>query len=120
MTMTTTSAHLTTRQRASLRALLEEAMRDHQEQHAHSVAVLDGMSGESGSDGATQDRDLALLAAQRARDAIEDVERALARFDDGTYGLCESCERPIPFERLEAVPQARACVTCRRPGGLLR
>src|SRR6188768_2811311 len=50
-----------------------------------------------------------------ARDAerhVEEVDAALARLDDGTYGVCERCGRPIPQERLEARPSARKCVSC--------
>ena len=67
-----------------------------------------------------REREMARLAAERARDAVVDTEHALARFDDGSYGTCETCGRPIPFERLEAIPQARHCVACPRPGGLVR
>ena len=51
------------------------------------------------------------LAAQ-AREHLAEVDRAMARLDDATYGTCERCGRPIPDERLEARPTARRCVTC--------
>lgn len=44
--------------------------------------------------------------------SFEDVQRALGKFDDGTYGICESCGAPIDLARLEAVPAARYCVRC--------
>ena len=47
-----------------------------------------------------------------ARDAIDDIDDALASMATGTYGLCESCQTPIPIERLEAIPRARRCVAC--------
>ena len=40
------------------------------------------------------------------------AEDALAKFDDGTYGECESCHRRIPEARLEAMPAARLCIEC--------
>jgi DnaK suppressor protein len=58
------------------------------------------------------EREVADASAARARDAIEDIDAALARMDAGTYGLCESCGIPIPVERLEAIPHARFCVRC--------
>lgn len=58
------------------------------------------------------EREVADASAVRARDAIEDIDAALARMDAGTYGLCESCGMPIPVERLEAIPHARFCVPC--------
>lgn len=42
------------------------------------------------------------------------IEVAMAKIDAGTYGLCESCQEPIPFERLEAMPYANACVACQQ------
>jgi RNA polymerase-binding transcription factor DksA len=58
------------------------------------------------------EREVAEASAARARDAIEDIDAALARMDAGTYGRCESCGRSIPVERLEAIAHARFCVAC--------
>lgn len=49
---------------------------------------------------------------QQARQRLREIEAALARIDDGRYGRCERCGRPIPLERLEARPTARTCVAC--------
>lgn len=38
---------------------------------------------------------------------LDEIEHALAKFDAGTYGLCEGCGRPIPLARLRALPEAR-------------
>lgn len=40
------------------------------------------------------------------------IDAALARVADGTYGICEVCQRPIAVERLEAIPWAATCVSC--------
>ena len=45
---------------------------------------------------------------------LADVERALAKLDDGTYGLCDRCGALIPDERLEARPWAVLCLRCSR------
>ncbi|MFM7598883.1 MAG: TraR/DksA family transcriptional regulator, partial [Actinomycetota bacterium] len=42
----------------------------------------------------------------------EEIERALAKLDDGTYGLCDSCGAPIPEGRLQIHPWAVLCVPC--------
>lgn len=42
----------------------------------------------------------------------EEVERALAKLDDGTYGMCDACGEPIPEGRLEIHPWAVLCVPC--------
>lgn len=47
-----------------------------------------------------------------ARDRLAEVDAAVARLDDGTYGTCEGCGRPIARERLAALPTARRCVAC--------
>jgi RNA polymerase-binding transcription factor DksA len=49
------------------------------------------------------------LAAQ-LRNELAEVERALQKLDDGTYGLCETCGQPIAPARLEAMPAARFCI----------
>jgi DnaK suppressor protein len=45
---------------------------------------------------------------------IDQIERALAKIDNGTYGICEDCGDEIPFARLEALPFATQCVACKR------
>jgi DnaK suppressor protein len=47
---------------------------------------------------------------ERIEAELDDVEHALRRLDDGTYGTCEACGQPIGDERLEAIPAARFCV----------
>lgn len=49
------------------------------------------------------------LAAQLT-DQLADVEAALARIDDGTYGRCEICDEPVAAARLEAMPSTRFCI----------
>jgi DnaK suppressor protein len=66
---------------------------------------------EAGQDAADQ-----LLSAQK--DTIErtlkEIDAAFARVDDGSYGICQGCSKPIPVERLEILPYTRFCVPCRR------
>jgi DnaK suppressor protein len=49
---------------------------------------------------------------ERSRHLIEEIQVALARLDEGTYGACERCGEPINPARLEALPTARRCVPC--------
>ena len=56
---------------------------------------------------------LAALLAQ-ARQRLADVDAALARRADGSYGVCQTCGRPIAPERLAARPAARTCIRCAR------
>jgi DnaK suppressor protein len=43
---------------------------------------------------------------------LERTERALAKLDDGTYGLCDACGDPIPAGRLRALPEGVLCLKC--------
>ena len=60
------------------------------------------------------ERDLELALTQNARHLLEQGERALARIDAGTYGVCESCGRPIGKARLLAFPRATLCLECKQ------
>ena len=51
------------------------------------------------------------LSGQLA-ETLQDIEDALARFDAGTYGECESCHQRVSEARLEAMPAARHCISC--------
>ena len=42
------------------------------------------------------------------------INEAIARFDDGSYGNCDGCEKPIPLTRLRAIPYATECIECKR------
>jgi DnaK suppressor protein len=56
--------------------------------------------------------DLALEAAGHNVAQMLILKRALAKFDDGSYGECEECGNPIGFSRLQARPEARLCIGC--------
>ena len=51
-------------------------------------------------------------AGSSVAERLADVERALAKLDDGTYGTCEACHADIAPARLDALPATRACVNC--------
>jgi DnaK suppressor protein len=60
----------------------------------------------------TAERGEAEALGAALREALEEVDHALAKHDQGTYGLCESCGKPIAGPRLEAMPTARFCIDC--------
>ncbi|MDX6247139.1 MAG: DnaK suppressor protein [Kribbellaceae bacterium] len=61
----------------------------------------------------TLERDHEMSLANNARDMLDQIERALSRIDDGTYGVCESCGKAIGKGRLQAFPRATLCVSCK-------
>lgn len=84
---------------------------------------LDDESGELPSWGAdeladhatvTHDRELDDTLEENAEQILREIETALARMEDGTYGTCTVCGKAIPPERLEAVPYATLCVEDKR------
>ena len=54
-----------------------------------------------------------LVLEKRMRDQLAEVEYALGKFENGTYGLCDNCCQPIDPARLEALPQATLCLNCK-------
>ena len=58
----------------------------------------------------TAERGEAERLATELRESLDEVEAALQRLTDGTYGLCEVCGKPIGAARLEAMPAARLCI----------
>ena len=63
---------------------------------------------------ATFDRELDYTLEENAEAVLKAIDSALARMEAGTYGLCQSCGRPISPERLEAIPWATRCIDCKR------
>ena len=61
----------------------------------------------------TFEREHEMSLANNARDMLEQVDHALARIADGSYGVCESCGKPIGKYRLQAFPRATLCRTCK-------
>lgn len=56
--------------------------------------------------------DISIAAHRRSAEAHEEVVAALARIEEGSFGICESCLSPIPDARLEAMPHAARCTRC--------
>ena len=78
---------------------------------ANETASAFGMhQADAGSD--AYDRDFALSLLSQEQDALYEIEEALKRVNDGSYGMCEISGRPIPRERLHAIPFARCTVEC--------
>lgn len=59
-----------------------------------------------------RERELALMFGDRDREKLKEIEDALERLKDNTYGECEDCSEPIAENRLRALPFTRVCVEC--------
>lgn len=60
-----------------------------------------------------QDEISSQLAEVESRE-LSQIDGALERMRDGRYGVCDSCEKPIPLARLQALPYALSCIDCQR------
>lgn len=63
---------------------------------------------------ATFDREMASTLEENSAHVLAEIDAALARIDDGTYGTCQRCGNPIAEDRLEALPWATLCIDCKR------
>ena len=81
------------------------------------AATQSDMSGDVGVDDesadagtATFEREKELSIEQNVRDLIQKIDRALKRIEDGTYGICEVCGKPIEKARIKALPYVDLCI----------
>ena len=77
-------------------------------------AIQDAGDDQADAGSKVYEREHELALTQNAQDLLDQGERALARIDAGTYGVCESCGQPIGKARLLAFPRATLCVTCKQ------
>jgi RNA polymerase-binding protein DksA len=63
---------------------------------------------------AMYDRELDEGLEEGARETLAEIDAALQRIEDGTYGICEGCGKPIGAERLNAIPWKRLCIDDQR------
>ena len=99
--------------------VLEKQYRDLEEGNLH--ASQSEFSGEmpfeeeyaaSGTTTFERERDLSL--SENVKDILKRVIEAIERIDDGSFGICEICNLPIPEERLQALPYANLCISCKQ------
>jgi RNA polymerase-binding protein DksA len=111
------STELMTRLRKELEderaAAIEQLRTFGADPHSEKVDRIAGIDDNfADSAAATTERGEVLALIDQTRERLAAVEEALARMDDGTYGSCANCGRPIPEARLEARPLAVLCVDC--------
>jgi DnaK suppressor protein len=118
----TTRSPLTTKEIAELKGRLLEERKDLQAQYdelEESTFSTDqsDLSGEMGFDEeyadagtATFERERDLSLVNNLRDLMERIDKALGKIDEGTYGLCDRCGKPIEKARIKALPYANLCL----------
>jgi DnaK suppressor protein len=63
---------------------------------------------------ATLDREIDYTLEENSEHVLAEIEGALKRIEEGTYGVCVNCGKPIAEERLTAIPWATYCIDCKR------
>ncbi|HEX2057118.1 MAG TPA: TraR/DksA C4-type zinc finger protein [Actinomycetota bacterium] len=91
-----------------LRDRIDNVGGEGQEDSISELSTVDQHPADAGTE--TFERSVELSVQEDVEGRLADVERALAKLDDGSYGTCEVCGAQIPDERLEAVPAARLCL----------
>ncbi len=95
-------------------------MRADYEQTLRAIDELQSQASDSAGDdqadagSKTFEREHEMSLAKNRRDLISQLERAMERVDEGRYGLCESCGKPIAKARLQAFPGATLCLACKQ------
>ena len=101
-----------------LRAEQESLTRQVAEIEARYYGDENADSARSGDEGEpetiTTDRERDLSLLENARDLLDQVERALRKIENGTYGRCANCGKNIEAARLKALPHASLCIACKR------
>jgi len=60
------------------------------------------------------ERDIMIELIQNGEEGVRNIDTALEKIEDGTFGVCELCAKKINKERLKAVPYAKLCIDCQR------
>ena len=101
--------------------LEEEKLRLNQELDHLKAQMQSSSNGREGSpfgkreEGATEafEWEKSLALEKKLNDALSEIDHALAKYEAGTYGICDACGAKIELARLEALPQASMCLSCK-------
>jgi YteA family regulatory protein len=102
-------------ERTRVRAAIDNLHADHpgsMSEETGEDAVYDNHLADTATE--TYDRELDYTLEENSEHVLAEIDAALQRIEDGTYGQCTNCGRQIPEERLEALPYATLCIDCQR------
>ncbi|MEW2288370.1 TraR/DksA C4-type zinc finger protein [Streptomyces sp. NPDC047841] len=108
------TTHLSAEDLAALRRHLQEQRLFRQEQLLQLAGPVTSRAEDRLQRQAAAQIEVRVKLTASARMVLADVEAALRRMDDGSYGTCHLCRRPVDRERLMIVPQCRYCVRCQQ------
>jgi RNA polymerase-binding transcription factor DksA len=101
---------LRSRLRGDVNALAEGALRKTRSEASGDLSSMPIHMADMGTDAFEQEFTLSLM--EHDGSALEQIEAALVRIEDGNYGVCVECEAKIPRARLEVLPFTPHCVKC--------
>ena len=113
-TIAESTTHLSAADLAALRENLHEQRLFRQEQLRRLAGPVTSRAEDRLRQRAAAHIEVQVKLAASARMVLADVEAALTRMNEGSYGTCHLCRRPIDQERLTIVPQARYCARCQQ------
>ena len=90
----------------------QDLVEDYEDESELSTAAGDQHLADHATD--MVDREVDESLGENVDQLVREIDRAIGRIEEGTYGTCSRCGQPIPEERLEAVPYAVQCVSCKR------
>jgi len=96
---------------AEIRSIAEDASKSPREASGDLSAYTVHMADMSAD---TYERELSMSIISSEQEILYQIDDALKRLDDGSYGICQQCNRPIVMSRLRAVPYASLCIGCQR------
>jgi RNA polymerase-binding transcription factor DksA len=103
---------LRARLRGDVSQLADEALKRNRQEASGDLSTMPIHMADIGSDNFEQDFTLTLLESEEI--TLQQIELALSRIADGSYGTCMNCGEAIPKARLQAIPYALRCVSCAR------
>jgi RNA polymerase-binding protein DksA len=92
--------------------LQQEALRKNRQDASGDLSNMPIHMADLGSDNFEQEFALGLIESEEV--ALREIDEAIKRIDEGTFGICVNCSKKIPLARLKAKPHAKYCIECKR------